>query len=231
MLEMFMELLSRLFFFTGSLTKEGGFPEPLEPEEEARCISLAAAGDAEARGRLIEHNLRLVAHIAKKYHSPRRDADDLISTGTVGLIKAVSTFDRAKSPTLVSYASRCIENEILMSLRGERKTAGEISLSEPIGADGDGNEIALADILGSDADMVQSEAERSITAGLLSNAIESALSARERTVIKLRYGIPGGRCLAQREVAGGLGISRSYVSRIEKKALSKLREALRGLDK
>jgi len=154
MLELFLALLGKLFLFTGYVSQGNSFPEPLCAAEEAACLARMAAGDAAARNKLIEHNLRLVAHIAKKYVSPRRDNDDLISIGTVGLIKAVSTFDQHKSSTLATYASRCIENEILMSLRAEKKRACELSLSEPIGSDGDGNDISLTDVLGSDPDLV-----------------------------------------------------------------------------
>ena len=202
-------------------------PPPLETDEEKCCLIAlvdknVAMSKEQAKKQLIEHNLRLVAHIAKKYASPKRDSDDLISIGTVGLIKAVSTFNTSKSKTLAAYAARCIENEILMSLRAEKKQNGEVYLMEPIGTDNDGNEISLCDILGTDADHVHNEAERSMEAERLWQAIDDVLSARERTVVKLRYGIPCGRCMAQREVAAILGISRSYVSRLEKKALTKL---------
>lgn len=209
----FVRLVSRLFFFTGYVGLNSSFPDPLPAEEERRCLEAMAQGDELAREKLIEHNLRLVAHIAKKYASPKRDSDDLISIGTVGLIKAVSTFNTSKSKTLAAYAARCIENEILMSLRAEKKQNGEVYLMEPIGTDNDGNEISLCDILGTDADHVHNEAERSMEAERLWQAIDDVLSARERTVVKLRYGIPCGRCMAQREVAAILGISRSYVSR------------------
>ncbi len=232
MLELLAKLISGLFFFTGYVGGNSSFPDPLPPEEEKRCLLALKEGDADARAKLIEHNLRLVAHIAKKYASPRRDADDLISIGTVGLIKAVSTFDGEKSSALATYAARCIENEILMSLRSEKKQSGEISLSEPIGTDGDGNEISLSEVLGSDPEQVQLDAERSIAAQQLWKAIDAALPERERTVVRLRYGLAGGRCLPQREVAELLGISRSYVSRLEKKALGRLNAMLAGtLDK
>ena len=185
----FVRLVSRLFFFTGYVGLNSSFPDPLPAEEERRCLEAMAQGDELAREKLIEHNLRLVAHIAKKYASPKRDSDDLISIGTVGLIKAVSTFNTSKSKTLAAYAARCIENEILMSLRAEKKQNGEVYLMEPIGTDNDGNEISLCDILGTDADHVHNEAERS---------------------------------MELREVGAILGISRSYVSRLEKKALTKL---------
>ena len=219
----FVRLVSRLFFFTGYVGLNSSFPDPLPAEEERRCLEAMAQGDELAREKLIEHNLRLVAHIAKKYASPKRDSDDLISIGTVGLIKAVFTFNTSKSKTLAAYAARCIENEILMSLRAEKKQNGEVYLMEPIGTDNDGNEISLCDILGTDADHVHNEAERSMEAERLWQAIDDVLSTRERTVVKLRYGIPCGRCMAQREVAAILGISRSYVSRLETHALELLR--------
>lgn len=222
MLELILALIGRFTMFTGMVSTNGSFPEPLPPETEAECIEAMLNGDIEARNRLIEHNLRLVAHIAKKYTSNRRDNDDLISIGTIGLIKAVSTFNKAKNSTLATYASRCIENEILMSIRGEKKRTGEISLNEPIGSDGDGNDISLSEVLGSDPDSVLMEVERSIGSAGLANAINTVLNEREQRVIRLRYGLSGGRCLAQREVAKLMGISRSYVSRIERKALDKL---------
>ena len=189
----FVRLVSRLFFFTGYVGLNSSFPDPLPAEEERRCLEAMAQGDELAREKLIEHNLRLVAHIAKKYASPKRDSDDLISIGTVGLIKAVFTFNTSKSKTLAAYAARCIENEILMSLRAEKKQNGEVYLMEPIGTDNDGNEISLCDILGTDADHVHNEAERSMEAERLWQAIDDVLSTRERTVVKLRYGIPCGR--------------------------------------
>ena len=216
MLGLFIRLVSKLFFFTGYVGLNSSFPEPLSKEEEKQCLEAMASGDSDARAKLIEHTLRLVAHIAKKYASPKRDTDDLISIGTVGLIKAVSTFNSEKSKTLAAYAARCIENEILMSLRSEKKQSGEVYLMEPIGTDSDGNEISLCDILGTESDHVHNAAERRW------HAIVGALPERERTVIRLRYGLLGGRCLPQREVASILGISRSYVSRLEKKALSRL---------
>ena len=222
MLGLFIRLDSKLFFFTGYVGLNSSFPEPLSKEEEKQCLEAMAGGDSDARAKLIEHNLRLVAHIAKKYASPKRDTDDLISIGTVGLIKAVSTFNSEKSKTLAAYAARGIENEILMSLRSEKKQSGEVYLMEPIGTDNDGNEISLCDILGTDSDHVHNEAERSMEAERLWHAIDGALPERERTEIRLRYGLLGGRCLPQREVASILGISRSYVSRLEKKALSRL---------
>lgn len=222
MLDAILQLARELFFFAGYVSAGNSFPPQLAPEEEKALIDRLAQGDLEARGKLIEHNLRLVAHIAKKYSAPRRDADDLISIGTVGLIKAVSTFKPDKGNTLATYAARCIENEILMSLRAEKKSAGEVSLSDPIGVDKDGNEISLAEVLGSDAEEVQRQVELTLFGTQLREAMGRALTGRERTVIELRYGLTGGQVLPQREIAKLLGISRSYVSRMEKKALAKL---------
>lgn len=213
MLDAVLGLFRDIFFFVGYVGENGSFPEPLSQAEEREALLRLREGDAAARAKLIEHNLRLVAHVAKKYAAPRRDQDDLISIGTVGLIKAVSTFDLDKNRSLATYAARCIENEILMSLRAEKKQNGEVSLSEPIGTDGDGNEISLADILGSEADTVQREVESSMISDTVRKAVEAVLSGRECTVIKLRYGLINGRCMPQREVAALLGISRSYVSR------------------
>ena len=222
MLDLFFQIFKDIFFFAGYVGTNGSFPEPLSAEEERACLARLAAGDGSARTALIERNLRLVAHIAKKYAGPRREQDDLISIGTVGLIKAVSTFDAEKNSALAPYAARCIENEILMSLRAEKKQSGEISFNDPIGTDGDGNEISLADILGSDPDQVQQDVESRIISAQVRAAVDAALSGRERTIIKLRYGLINGRCMPQREVAALLGISRSYISRLEKKAIEKL---------
>ncbi|MDD4074611.1 MAG: RNA polymerase sporulation sigma factor SigK [Eubacteriales bacterium] len=226
MLDALLSLLRNVFFLTGRMQLGSSFPEPLTPDEEKRAIERMAEGDADARCSLIEHNLRLVAHIAKKYTTARREADDLISIGTVGLIKAVATFKSGKGNTLATYASKCIENEILMYLRTEKKQAGEVSISDPIGVDRDGNEIALADVLGSDAEQTHNIAEMSIVAGQLRTLVENRLNGREQIVIQLRYGLKGGCPMPQREVAQILGISRSYVSRIEKKALAKLRNGM-----
>lgn len=220
-------LLQEVFFFAAYVHGGNAFPEPLPSAEEARCIALAAEGDREARAMLIEHNLRLVAHIAKKYAGNRRDQDDVISIGAIGLIKAVSTYRPNRGTALATYAARCIENEILMSIRAEKKQAGEVSLSEPIGLDRDGNDVSLAEILGSEPDLVANEVELRMDAEQLRAMLRGCLSERERTVIELRYGLSGGRCMPQREIAELMGISRSYISRIEKKALTKLNAAFR----
>ena len=178
----------------------------------------------EARSKLIEHNLRLVAHIIKKYYSNANDQDDLVSIGTIGLIKAVNTFDTEKGIRLSSYAARCIENEILMMLRSKKKVSKEISLYEPIGTDREGNEIQLFDIIEADDDDAQTKVALKEDIKMLYTKVESELSPRERLVLKMRYGLYDEEEYTQREIAAQLGISRSYVSRIEKSAIEKLRE-------
>lgn len=225
MFDFVFAFLKDALFYTGYVNSKNSFPEPLSQEEEEMYLKKLNNGDATARAMLIEHNLRLVAHIAKKYSSKRRDMDDLISIGTVGLIKAVSTFKKEKGSTLATYAVRCIENEILMSLRAEKKQSNEVSINDPIGSDKEGNELVLADILGTDADETHDKAELSIVGLKLRKIIQDVLNEKERTVIILRFGLKDGYLMPQREVAKILGISRSYVSRIEKKAIKKLNDA------
>ena len=213
MYDMLFRFFREIFFFAAYVNTNSSFPAPLKNEEEAHYVKLGAEGDEAARAKLIEHNLRLVAHIAKKYTGTGRDSDDVISIGTIGLIKAVSTYNANKGTTLATYAARCIENEILMSIRAEKKQQGEVSLHDPIGTDRDGNEISLAEVLGSDPEQVQNDVELSISSQQLMKHIGEVLTDRERLVIELRYGLSGGRCLAQREIAKLLDISRSYVSR------------------
>ena len=199
------------------------FPKPMTAQEELECISRYRAGDIEAKNLLIEKNLRLVAHIVKKYTVSGRDQEELISVGIVGLVKAVNTFDADKGHKLVTYAARCIENEILMLLRSERRQGREVSLYDPIGTDKEGNEINLLDIIESEeTDIV----ERMAFAGNVKKMyrlIDELLTAREREIICLRYGLYQKKPVTQREIAGMFGISRSYVSRIEKRALENLR--------
>ena len=204
------------------------FPKPLTPKEEEHYISLYEAGDETAKDLLIERNLRLVAHIAKKYTASVIPADDLISIGTIGLIKAVNTYSSHKSSKLATYAARCIENEILMSLRSARRLRTEVSLSDPIGTDKEGNEINLNDVIGTDPDEILEDISLKIQTAKLFHAVNSILTDREKTVIIKRYGIMGEEPLPQREVAKVLNISRSYVSRIEKKALAKLNSQLKN---
>lgn len=228
MLNILFQLFKDIFFFAAYVNGGNSFPEPLNPEEEKQCLERCALGDDEARACLIEHNLRLVAHIAKKFASAGRDSDDMISIGTIGLIKAVSTYNMHKGTALATYAARCIENEILMSIRSEKRQATEISLYDAIGTDRDGNDISLAEVLGSDPSLVCDEVEARLAAEQLRRLIRLHLSDRERLVIELRYGLAGRFCMTQREIAQMLDISRSYVSRIEKKALCKLNHAFRA---
>ncbi|MBO5666690.1 MAG: RNA polymerase sporulation sigma factor SigK [Firmicutes bacterium] len=201
------------------------FPRPLTEEEEASLLEAFASGSQPARSRLVEHNLRLVAHIAKKYTAAERPFDDLISIGTIGLIKAVDTYKRGKSVRLATYAAKCIENEILMYIRSSRKLRSEVSLNEPLGTDKDGNEISFNDILGTDDDSIVDDLDHQFQVKTLHHAVETLLTDREKTVIILRFGLYGKEPQTQNEVAELLGISRSYVSRIEKKAVSKLKSA------
>ena len=206
------------------LSARSSFPKPLPPGEEAELVERMFAGDAMARDRLIEHNLRLVAHIAKKY-AAAGEADDLISIGSIGLIKAVHTF-RPEAGRLTTYASRCIENEIRMHLRANRKLRNTCSMSDSVGRDREGNEVQLTDLMGTDRDMVPDEVALRMDSAIALKLIDRVLTPREARVIRLRYGLEDGFFHPQHEVAATLNISRSYVSRIEKKALGKLREQM-----
>ncbi len=216
------ELIVRgLMVLTGYITNSSTFPQPLNEEEEARYLTRLQNGDNEARAVLIERNLRLVAHIVKKFDNTGEETDDLISIGTVGLIKAIGTFRPDKGTRLATYAARCIENEILMHLRSLKRVRGEVSLYDPIGVDREGNEITLIDVLGSDPDVVPDLVGKRLDESRLREKLKK-LAGKERQVLELRYGIAGGARKTQREIARMLGISRSYVSRIEKKAVLKL---------
>lgn len=218
------ELLNHLpMIFILHVTNAGAFPRPLSEKKEQELLLLARNGDIGARNQLVEHNLRLVAHIVKKYFAAGADPDDLVSIGTIGLIKAVNTFNTDKSIRLSSYASRCIENEILMYFRSTRKNALDISMNEEIDSDSDGNALTLMDVLAVD-DTIVEDLDLKIKKEKLSRFIAESLSPREALIIRLRYGLDQHRALTQREVASMLKISRSYISRIEKKALQKLRE-------
>ena len=199
------------------------FPKPLTAEEEACCLERCQNGDEEARRLLIEHNLRLVAHVARKYQGCEEDPDDLISIGTIGLIKAVSTFDSKKNSRLGTYAAKCIDNELLMLMRSRKKTAREVSLYDPIGTDREGNEISLLDILEGETVDIPEKMDLENDSRNLYRLLKKTLSPRERKVLIWRYGIGGSKEMTQREIAKICGISRSYVSRIEKAALGKLR--------
>ncbi len=222
MFAQWLELLSHVVFFALHIMNPGSFPRPLsaKQEQEALC-RYRESGDLAARSMLIEHNLRLVAHIVKKYNNGTDNQDDLVSIGTIGLIKAVNTFDHTKGARLATYAARCIENEILMYFRAGKKYSQDISLSEPIDTDKDGHPLSLLDVIADDGDLAE-DIETKINSEKLRRFISESLDAREREVIEWRYGLRGDG-MAQREVAAMLDISRSYVSRIEKKALEKLR--------
>ena len=205
----------------------GSFPRPLTQEEEQRYLKLAGEGDLEARNILIERNLRLVAHIMKKYYALTSDQEDLISIGTIGLIKGISTFDASKGARLATYAARCVENEILMHFRSQRKSAQDVSLSDCIETGSDGAALSLMDVVSDDRDLLEQVTRREAVQQLR-GAMSACLTEQERQVLVLRYGLQGHTPQRQREVAQQTGISRSYVSRIEKRAMEKLREALEG---
>ena len=210
--------LSNLLFVILHVTGSGSFPRPLTAKEEREYLERFQNGDMEARSKLIEHNLRLVAHIIKKYYSSQSDQDDLVSIGTIGLIKAVNTFDSSKGIRLSSYAARCIENEVLMFFRNGKKSAQDVSMNEPIDTDKEGNTLTLMDVMSTEDNIVDN-LDIKIKSEQLKKYLVEVLTPRERIIIELRYGLNGSRPLTQREVAQRLKISRSYVSRIEKIAL------------
>ena len=211
-----------------SYITNNSFPQPLSREEEREYLDRLEQGDEKARQKLVEHNLRLVAHIIKKFDC-KEDNEDLISIGTIGLIKAINTYNQGKGTRLATYAARCIENEILMHLRSTKKNQGEVSLQEPIGVDKDGNEVNLLDVLGTDPDGVVDKVEMEIARQKLYRIIEK-LKFRDKKVLKMRFGIPSGEVKTQKEIAQQLGISRSYVSRIEKKVIRKITEEFQDPD-
>lgn len=216
-------LFKDLLFFFGVVQGRGGFPRPLSPKEEKEALLALQRGDEDARRRLIEHNLRLVSHVVRKYRVPGFTQDDLVSVGTLGLIKAVNTFKVDSGTQLATYAARCIENEVLMLLRSSKKRAADVSLTDPIGTDGEGNDISFLDILGTPSDCVEEEVISRVT---MQKALElmKKLPRRERVVLAMRFGLLDGRAHPQHEVARVLNISRSYVSRLEKHAIERLRE-------
>lgn len=218
-----MEFLSSLVYLILHVTGGGTFPKALSAEKEKECLDQMAQGSATARRTLIEHNLRLVAHIIKKYYANQNDQEDLISIGTIGLIKAIDSFDPSKGIRLSSYASRCIENEILMFFRSGRKSAQDVSINEPIDTDKDGNALTILDTMSVD-DQVIENLDVKMKSEKLYGFIGHVLSPREKNIIFMRYGLCGYQPTPQREVAKKLGISRSYISRLETKALGKLRE-------
>ena len=229
-LKMIPTLYTMLFRKEREIHYIGGaevLPPPLEAEREQECILLMGDNCAEARKELIEHNLRLVVYIAKKFDNTGVGVEDLISIGTIGLIKAINTFNPDKKIKLATYASRCIENEILMYLRRNSKTRMEVSIDEPLNVDWDGNELLLSDILGTDEDVISKDIESEVERKLLVNAIDH-LSERERQIVELRFGLhtPDGKELTQKEVADALGISQSYISRLEKKIMKRLKKEI-----
>jgi RNA polymerase sporulation-specific sigma factor len=225
-LDFILYLLGKITFFTGAIVGLGSYPKPLSKEEEKECLIKMKKGDNDAREKLITHNMRLVAHIVKKY-AGTYETDDLISVGSIGLIKAINTYNEDKGTQLATYTARCIENEILMLLRANKKYKNDISLQDSVGTDKDGNELSLIDLLFEKDDEVFSKVDKSIEREKFLAFLEKTLSKREFTVICLRYGLKGGRSYAQREVAKFLKISRSYISRIEKKSIEKIKEGVR----
>lgn len=226
MLELLMRLFEQIMFLTGFVGGSAAFPKALSAEEERKYLEKYAGGDINAKNILIEHNLRLVAHITRKYSS-ESNSEDLISIGIIGLIKGINTFNHQKNRKLSAYISRCIENEILMHLRSSKKLSNEVSLDETIGTDKEGNSLTFADILPSDGGDIIENLSLKMTSASLYKAIDKVLNNVEKDIIVWRYGLYGNERLAQREVATKLNISRSYVSRIEKRALNKLADELK----
>ena len=223
--ELLIRTISNLFVFALHLSGTGSFPPPLSAKRERECLLAMKNGDVNAKNELIEHNLRLVAHIIKKYYSSSVQQDDLISIGTIGLIKAINTFDTDKGTRLATYAARCIENEILMQFRAQKKTAQDISVNEPIDTDSEGNPLTLMDIISTEDEIVE-DIYKMTMLKKLSTEVERIKDPREKSIIMMRYGLDGMRPMTQLEVSKKLNISRSYVSRIEKKTLKELRKAL-----
>lgn len=222
MYQLLLMLANYCYLFVLHICKGNSFPKPLSAKEENEYLIKAKNGDIKARNKLVEHNLRLVAHIIKKYYATSADHDDLVSIGTIGLIKAINTFKVDKNIRLSSYASRCIENEILMHFRNNRKSSQDLSLNETIDTDKDGNSLTLIDVLSVDYDFAD-DLDLKLKSKKLGEYINSELDDREKKVIIMRYGLDGKNPLTQREVADKLDISRSYISRIEKKALQNLK--------
>ena len=227
--ESFVTFLNKILLFTSYINNKGSFPTPLTPEKEREYLLKAKAGDLEARDVLIQRNLRLVAHVVKKFNNAA-EVDDMISVGSIGLIKAINTFEYDKGSQLATYAARCIQNEILMHIRANKKHKATLSLQETVGTDRDGNDITLIDIVSIKEESVLKQIENGILTEKMYSLIKKILSEREYKIIALRYGIGTQTGLTQREVAKHLGISRSYISRIEKKAIKKISEELKRND-
>lgn len=217
-IENFIIFMNKILLFSSFINNAQGFPQPLTEEQEKEYFEKYKKGDKNAKDKLINHNLRLVAHIVKKY-AGTSEADDLISVGTIGLIKAINTFEYGKGTQLSTYAARCIENEILMLLRVSKKHKNVMSLDESLGQDKDGNDIELADVIPSDEEEILSQVENNVITSKINKLISEKLDDREAQIIRMRYGIGGKTALTQREVAQLLGISRSYISRLETKAI------------
>lgn len=223
----FLNFLHSAIFVVGYIVNNNLFPEPLSPEEEKMYLEKYESGDEEARNILIEKNLRLVAHVAKKYASSNVSNDDLISIGTIGLIKGINSFKTSKGVKLATYVSKCIDNEILMYLRSYKKIASEVYLNEPIGKDKDDNEVTLLEVLENDDRSIEDEIDLKIKVKRLYEKMSKVLKERERKILEMRYGLNGTKPITQHEIAEMLGISRSYVSRIETKAIGKLAKEIR----
>ena len=225
-LEALMFLIGKITFFAGSVIGGNTFPKPLSKTEEADCLQRMKEGDKSARDKLIKHNMRLVAHIVKKYNGSA-ETDDLISVGSIGLIKAINSYEAGKGSALATYTARCIENEILMLLRANKKRRGDVYLSDSVGQDKDGNELTLMDVICEKEEDVFARVDKSIEREKFLKFLKIILTKREYAIICLRYGLKGDRNYAQREVAKFLKISRSYISRIEKQAILKIKEAVK----
>ena len=225
----FLNIIIDFFFLVGYVTNYNLFPEPLSSEEEEKYLRLYEKGDEKAKKVLIERNLRLVAHIAKKYNVSSIDQEDIISIGTIGLIKAVNSYNMDKGVRLATYAARCIENEILMHLRSTKKISQEISINEALGQDKEGNEITFIDVIESDNKCIEDEIDLKMKVKKLYKKIEEVLQDREKMIIELRFGLNGKETKTQSQIAKELGISRSYVSRIETKAINKLSKEMKNL--
>lgn len=218
---MFPGYLSKFIYLFLKVSNGQNFPPPLSPEEEKECFIKARAGDENARGMLIEHNLRLVAHIVKKYYTANKNQDDLISIGTIGLIKAIDSFDITKGAKFATYAGKCLQNEILMYFRSQKKTSNEISINETIDVDKDGNPLTYIDIISCE-DTIADDIDVKTRSAKAMKIINEELNDREKEIIVMRYGLGDTKAITQREIAERMGISRSYVSRIEKSALEKI---------
>lgn len=224
-LETFFNFLNQMIFGVGYIQSSNLFPEPLSSEEEKKYLREMLEGNEKARNILIEHNLRLVAHIAKKYNNTKIDQEDLISIGTIGLIKGINSFNADKNIKLATYTARCIENEILMFLRKTSKTKSEMSLDEPLNVDWEGNVLLLSDVLGTDSDIIYKDMESEAERDILLLCFEK-LSPREKEIVKMRFGILGAQKKTQKEIADIMGISQSYISRLEKKVMKKLKKEI-----